>query len=141
VSAGRPGFWAGRLQVRDPGRGVVWPEEKAGQGSQPYLGARARGAGPGHRMMDWVAPACRGAAAQSFEAVRQPAPRCGNPGGLTGGRQEPAAVVPHRLDDGAHARFTFRRDWGPAWRSHRGEGVVAELGQDVAGPADDLAGL
>ena len=29
----------------------------------------------------------------------------------------------------------------PARRSHRGERVVAKLGQDVAGPADDLAGL
>src|ERR1019366_3500493 len=62
------------------------------------------------------------------------------PGGLTGDRQEPAAVVPHRRDDGAHPRFTSGVTPAPR-RSHGGEGVVAELGQDVAGPADDLAGL
>ena len=42
-------------------------------------------------MMDWVAPACRGAAAQSFEAVRQ-LPRAAGPGRPDRGLAEPAAV-------------------------------------------------
>ena len=42
-------------------------------------------------MMDWVAPACRGAAAQSFEAVRR-LPRAAGPGRPDRGWREPAAV-------------------------------------------------
>src|SRR5712691_3798806 len=61
-------------------------------------------------------------------------------GGLTGLWREPAAVVPHRMmmaplaDPSTLPVITVAG-------SRRGERVVAELGQQVARPADDLAGL
>ena len=70
--------WVGRLRGFWLGPGAGCRRDgglrDGGSGSgQPAL-PRSAGSGraePGHMMMDWVAPACRGAAARSFEAVRQ----------------------------------------------------------------------
>jgi len=68
-------------------------------GSQPYLGARDSGLGPGDMMIDWVSPPGGDAAAQSNQAVRLV------PGKdrqrLTAAWRELAAVVPHRLSAAA----------------------------------------
>ena len=59
------GVWADLLGLwRWPWRGVL-RAEWAGEGSQPYLGARAL-IGPGHMMMDGVAPAGRGCGRSVF---------------------------------------------------------------------------
>jgi len=66
---GPPG--AARGLAACSGSGCSRAEWQEGGGSQPYLGARAPGYGPGHMMMDWVSPCLQGdAAAHSFEAVR-----------------------------------------------------------------------
>src|ERR1039457_6436018 len=62
------------------------------------------------------------------------------PGGLTGDCREPAAVVPHRMMK-APSRIHSTPPVITRAGSHRGERVVAELAQDAARPADDLAGL
>ena len=90
-----------------------------------------------HRWIGWPRPAGV-RPAQSFEAARL-WPRAAGPGRPDRGLAGADRVVPHRLDDGARPRCASRRDFSPR-RSHHGESVVAELGQDVAGPADDLAG-
>jgi len=45
------------------------------------------------------------------------------------------------VDDGADARTVGQRCGDHTVRSHPDEGVVTEIGQDVAGVSDDLAGL
>src|SRR5690349_20737421 len=65
---------------------------------------------------------------------------------LTGGLQELAAVVPHRGSVAAGVPARVRRVLGVASMrgggvSGGGERVVAELGQDLAGLPDNLAGL
>ena len=112
----------------------------AGGWAASLTSARGLRPEPGHVMMDWVSPRLRGdAAAHSLEAVRErPArqDRCG----LTGSWREPAAVVPHLMMTvpvppvSAPSVITWRR-------SHRGEGVVTELGEQVACLPDDLAGF
>ena len=80
-------------------------------------------------MMDWVAPACRGAAAQSFEAVRQ-LPRAaghGRPDRGVAGAGRGLCLIGLMM---APCSLTSGVTHVPG-RSHRGEGVVAELGQEA----------
>src|SRR6185436_10979627 len=87
------------------------------------------------------------AAAQSYWAVRLGSWRQEPRQQLTGGLQELAAVVPHRVSVAAGVPAPeVRRVLGVASMrgcglSGGGERVVAELGQDVAGLPDDLASL
>jgi len=122
-----------------------WRPGAGEEGSQPYLGARGAGCCPGDKMFDWVSPP---AGMRPLSLIRPSAWVCAarSRRRLTGGLQELAAVVPHRVSvaAGVPAR-------GPACPrrglhetlglSGGGERVVAELGQDVAGLPDDLAGL
>ena len=92
-------------------------------------------------MIDWVSSRLRGdAAAQSIQAVRL-ALRGRTWERLTADWRELAAVMPH-LVSSAPARGPPDRvrmatmGWMPG--SGGGERVVAELGQDVAGLAEDL---
>ena len=115
-------------------------------GRQPALPGCTgpRGAAPATRCLIGC-PRLWDAAAQSYWAVRLGC-AARSRRRLTGGLQELAAVVPHRVSvaAGVPAR-------GPACPrrglhetlglSGGGERVVAELGQDVAGLPDDLAGL
>ena len=121
------------------------------KGSQPYLGPRGAGRCPGDKMIDWVSPPCGGAAAQSNQAARL-AYWCARTGRqrLTAARRELAAVVSPSGDDGCVPAQSWQaavRGHGRGWcmvtgaGSGGGERVVAELGQDVAGLPDDLAGL
>ena len=102
IAAGRgQGAWRVRNSVaRFVSGGPPWAEgglraalaaEWQARGSQPYLGPRDTGSGPGDMMTDWVPPACGGAAAQSDQAVRLV--RAGRRR-LTAVRRELAAVVP-----------------------------------------------
>src|SRR5258706_1204321 len=92
-------------------------------------------------MIDWVSPLCGDAAAQSNQAVRlvlrgrTVAADSGWAGAGRGG--------PHRVNAAA-ASLSPARDrvvTSGVDGSGGGERVVAELGQDVAGLPDDLAGL
>src|SRR5262249_17966907 len=81
-------------------------------------------------------PACGVAAAQSVEAVRVLRGRSG----LTGSWRELAAVV-SPLDGGAVPGVSRAPAEGHRRGSDDDERVVAEVGEDVAGLADDLAGF
>ena len=64
-------------------------------------------------MMDWVPPACGGAAAQSLEAVRVPC-AAGQVAELTAQWRELAAVVPHRVSAApAAVPGSASRAWSP----------------------------
>src|SRR5262249_57867530 len=112
------------------------------------LGGPGGGTGRG---LPGGAPACGGAAAQSNQAARL-APWCARTGRQrrTAARRELAAVVSPSGDDGCVPAWSWEvavRGHGRGWwvvtgaGSGGGERVVAELGQDVAGLPDDLAGF
>ena len=63
------------------------------EGSQPYLGARGAGCGPGDKMFDRVSPP---AGMRPLSLIGPSAGALGRQR-LTGGLQELAAVVPHRV--------------------------------------------
>jgi hypothetical protein len=128
-----------------------WPFCAGDQPWRPEGGARrqpalprsaGRGRCPGDMMIDWVSPACGDAAAQSDQAVRlaclgPAAADSGSAGAGRGGSPsgECGCGGPGRA--GGHVLVTMAM--GISGRG--GEGVVAELGQDVMGLAEDLAGL
>ena len=98
-------------------------------------------------MINWVSSRLRGdAAARSIQAVRL-ALRGRTGSELTACWQELAAVVPHPVSSAPGSRLApAASGWMATMRagiagSGGGERVVAELGQDVAGLADYLAGL
>jgi hypothetical protein len=92
-------------------------------------------------MIDWVTPGVWGAAAHSLEAVRIGPARQGRGCGWTDGRQELAAVYPHRLivtPPLLHNPCGPTVDTPTGGGSGRGQGVVTELTQDMRRPPDDL---
>ena len=111
---------------------------------QPALPRSAgRGRCPGDMMIDWVSPACGDAAAQSNQAVRlalRARPAAADSGSAGAGRGGP-----HRVSAAAawpgRAGGSRAGHHGGEGVSGGGERVVAELGQDVAGLPEDLAGL
>src|SRR6185437_14702069 len=114
-----------------------WRPGAGEEGSQPYLGARGAGAAPATRCLIGC-PRLRGCG-RSVLLGRPPgllAARARQQ--LTGGLQELAAVVPHRVSVAAGVPAPeVRRVLGVASMrgcglSGGGERVVAELGQDVA---------
>src|SRR5206468_9349061 len=132
---------SGRDQPRRLGTG--------GKGQPALPGSAGRRPRPGDKMIDWV-PRFWGAAARSNQAARL-ACWCARTGRqrLTAARRELAAVVSPSGDDGCVPAQSWRSRCvvtgaGGAWSWARGSGggerVVAELGQDVAGLPDDLAG-
>ena len=140
VGGYRPGSRAFRCGVT--GRGG----RGAGRGQPALPWCAGSRHGPGDMMIDRVVPALRGdAAAQSNQAVRAVgadapdvagrrlagAGRGGSPSGDSG------CVVPARARRVTELAILVMDEKG----SGGGEGVVAELGQDVAGLPDDLAGF
>ena len=67
-----------------------WRPGGRGRSSQPYLGARGMGTGPGDKMIDWVSPL---AGMRPLSLIRPSAWPWGRQR-VTGGLQELAAVVP-----------------------------------------------
>src|SRR5437773_3999206 len=115
---------------------------------QPALpGSAGRGRCPGDKMIDWVSPP---AGMRPLSLIRPPAwplVCAQRPAAADSGSRELAAVVPPSGDDGCGCScpgLACPRAWS-VWNkvqvSGGGERVVAELGQDVAGLPDDLAGL
>src|SRR5437773_6461157 len=136
--------WRGGLSCRGPGVTFFRGGGRAARGSQAYLGPRAL---------------CRVRRHEARLGVRQPAGRCGRsvytgrpPGPARQGRErltadwrELAAVMPHRVSSAPARQARPATPGWPPWDGTAGSGggerVVAELGQDGAGPAEDLAGL
>src|SRR6266702_1269537 len=88
--------------------------------------------------MRWPRPA--GVRPLSLFRPSASCPALRGPGVLTGLWQERAALCRIGVMMAPHARLP-PGGTQPGRRSDHGERVVAELGQDVAGPAGDLAGL
>jgi hypothetical protein len=105
--------------------------------SQPYLGPRDARSCPGDMMMDWVSPAC---GVRPLSLIRPSARPGWDRRRLTAARRELAAVVPHLVSSAVvRLRDLACRGLRSPGGSGGRERAVAELGQDVAGLADDLA--
>ena len=114
----------------------------AKRGSQAYLGPRALPT-PGDMMIDWVSPPARMRPLSLFRPSACPCAAGSSPAAAAGAGRGCAPS-----DDGGcglpgpAARHGNGHRWnGGAAGSGGGERVVAELSQDVAGLADQLAGL
>src|SRR5712664_2774427 len=113
---------------------------RAGGGAASLTSARGLRPEPGHMMMDWVSPARRG-----MRPLILRRPSAGVLHGRTGRPDRPLAGAGRggtpSADDGAPSRTHPRPPVITSLASHRGERVVAGLGQQVACLPYDLAGL
>ena len=146
AGAGSPGCGGGRVcgGWRGPSAedGVTGGDGRgaAKRGSQAYLGPRALAA-PGDMMIDRVSPPAGMRSLSLFRPSACPARQ----GAARQRLRELTAVVPHLMraaaaSPGSGGVTVMVTGWhGPG--SGGGERVVAEFGQDVAGLADELAGL